>query len=345
MDVIGIVDVCQVFDLNYSGVYNPGRRGPHIQISCPLAWDGQFHNSRQDEKPSCSVTINDQGPSLARCHGASCGYRGSFLDLIRKAVSIRRIGRANKELAGLIKKIKEAESVNLPNQLELNRRRVSGAPTTLYSAKSKSIGTTIPEARLSRMDSSYHPYAESRGITEESWIRWGLLFDPRKNCVVFPVRSLNSSLVGMTGRGIDPNDPAPKKNYPGLDKSHNLYGQHLLKPEQPIIVVEGPIDCVHSDVSAEKLGAGVVATLGEGFSRAQAKIIRGMRPPAVYIFTDGDRGGEMIAAKINNALKKHVILRRMTTPLGEDPGSLSGQAIVSLFNDADKTKHKIINPA
>jgi len=338
MDVIGIVDVCQVFGLDYSGVYNPGRRGPHIQISCPLAWDGQFHKSRQDEKPSCSVTINDQGPSLARCHGASCGYRGSFLDLIRKAVSLRRTGRANKVLSKILITIKEAESVNLSNQLDLNKKRAQGAPTTLYAARNMSTGVTIPEARLSRMDSGYHPYAESRGITEESWIRWGLLFDPRKNCVVFPVRSLNSGLVGMTGRGIDPNDPAPKKNYPGLDKSHNLYGQHLLKPGHPIIIVEGPIDCVYSDVSAEKLSAGVVATLGEGFSRTQAKIVRGMRPTADYIFTDGDRGGEMIASKIKGALKKHVILKRMLTPKGEDPGSLSHQDIMSLYHEAGKIK-------
>jgi 5S rRNA maturation endonuclease (ribonuclease M5) len=337
MDVIGIVEVCQVFDLNYSRVYNPGRRGPHIQISCPLAWAGQFHTGK-DEKPSCSVTVNDQGPSLSRCHGASCGYRGSFLDLIRKAVQLRRTGRANKELAGLIKKIKEAESVDLGNLLDKNKKRAHGAPTTLYAAKSMRTGRTIPEDRLSRMDETYHAYAESRGVSVESWKRWGLLFDPRKQCVVFPVRGFNQGLVGMTGRGVDPEDRNPKKNYPGLDKGNNLFGQHLLKPDQPIVIVEGPIDCVHSDVSLSPLGVGVVATLGEGFSRVQAKIVRGFKPPAVYVFTDGDRGGETIAYKINNVLKKHVILKRMDTPRGEDPGSLSNEQIVSLFNAAGKIK-------
>lgn len=338
MDSIGIVEVCQVFGLNYSRVRQNKKRGPQMQISCPLALDRARHSSRFDEKPSCSVTVTDDGPSKAYCHAASCGFKGSFLDLIRKAVQLRRVGRSNKELADLIKAIKEAENVDLGKRMASKRRRIENVPKTLYAAAmNMKYVNTIPEARIDRMESTYHPYAEKRGITEDQWHRWGLRYDGRKRNIVFPVRSVSGALVGMAGRGID-GDAQAKKNYPGLDKASHLLGQHLLIPEQPIIVVEGPVDCVKSDAYFRELGAGVVATLGEGFSDRHGDIIRNMRPPVVYIFCDGDKAGYVIASKIANVLSKRVVLKFMKTPLGEDPGSLTREQSITLYNEAVRVK-------
>lgn len=341
MDEVGIKKVCDVFGLNYSRVKPNRKRGPQMQISCPLAADPNRHSSSFDEKPSCGVSVNGQEPSKAYCHAASCGWRGSFLDLVREAVKIRRIGRENKHLVDLIKWVKEQETYDLASMLEAKREKVSNAPKTLYAAKqSRSKAQVMPESRLAHMSREYHKYAKFRGLTEKSWDRWDMRFDPRKKAIVFPVRMSNQKLVGMTGRAVNDDDDEPKKNYPGFDKGYHLLGEVFMRPMTNIIIVEGPIDCVNVDAF---LGdrACVVATLGEGFSEDQAKLVRGMNPPKVFIFADGDKGGRMIQSKIVDALGKRVVLYSMKTPWGKDPGKLDGETIISLYENAEPVKKMI----
>lgn len=339
MDELGIIEVCTAFDLKYSRTYENARRGPQMQISCPLAFDGTFHSSTRDESPSLSVTVDPEQQSLCYCHGASCGYRGTFLNLIRKAIQIRTNGRIPADLKALLERVKELESTSLSKVMGVRKTRITAAPTTLSAAlKVKQKINPYPEDRLEAMDPTYHPYATKRGISEESWKRWGMRFDSSRACIVFPVRTMQGVLSGLVGRSIADVVESAKKNYPGLNKAENFFGAQFMTNGKPVVIVEGPIDCVNVDTFLSEK-ASVVATLGQGFSDTQSTMIRSVKPPVVYVFPDGDRGGKLIGQKIVHALSRHVILKIMRAPSGEDPGSLKGDVIKDLFENAERIKN------
>lgn len=334
MNADGITEACDILELNHSGVYTPANRGPHMQISCPLAIDDERHDG-DDHRPSCSITVSDDEPSKARCHGAKCGYRGTFLMMLEEAAVLRWSGEITDTVRALRKLLRWAREVETPspsNSLASSQRTVDARPKTLNAAMSTRKDKVLDESAIRRLDNTYHPYAAKRGITEAAWKRWGIHFDARKQCLAFPVRSLGGALVGLTGRYVR-DDVNPKShNYPGLDKSLFLMGENLLEFEKAVVIVEGPIDCVVTDEPDEDFR--VVSTLGEGFGEKHAKTLRRFHPSRVIIFTDGDSGGVLISKKIARLLAPHLPLYLVDTPKGKDPGSLSRDERLSLIADA-----------
>lgn len=329
MDVDGVLLLCDALGLRHSSVYNPPGRNPHIQISCPLADDPDRHRG-SDEKPSCSVMLDDEGPSVARCHGAACDYRGSLVNLITMAVRLRQIGRIDKELSGIISWVKKEEKLDPEVMLRRSDARVRAAPKSLSQIKpGKDV---IDESRLEGMSADLHQYAVSRGITQVIWDRWGLRFDPKQECLVFPIRNTRQGLVGMAGRDVT-GKRTKAYNYPGLRSSTYLYGEHLLRVGKPIVIVEGQIDVVKADAVLGDRCC-VVATMGAGFSDRQGRTIRGFHPPEVFIFTDGDNGGAAVCRKIARVLKPFVVLKKVEAVPGGDPGSMTEEQIEAAFVDA-----------
>jgi DNA primase len=136
----------------------------------------------------------------------------------------------------------------------------------------------------------------------------------------------------MTGRDIT-GDRSPKWfNYSGLNKSKYLFGGHLLKTGKPVILVEGPGDAlmVHQAMGGD---VGAVACMGSGLTKEHVVTIKNSCPSTVYIFADGDAAGRIMARKAVKSLKP-LSLRLVQTPFGEDPGSLSIEAIRDLIKSA-----------
>ena len=150
--------------------------------------------------------------------------------------------------------------------------------------------------------------------------------------------------------------------YMGLDKSKHLYGSQLLEPGKPIVIVEACVDAIKTwQALAGK--ACIVASLGEGFSDTHVKTISSMRPPAVYIFTDGDSAGRLMANKIAHGLHGTVMVRIMECPWGPihgykdvvlggrsirkairpavDPAILPADYINQLYDNAPVVRNKI----
>lgn len=329
MDAEGVLKLCDALDLRHSAVYTPPGRNPHMQISCPLACDPKRHRG-SDERPSCSVMLDDDGPSVARCHGANCGFRGSLVALVTLAVRLRQVGRmkGEKSLSELIRWVKQSEKLDPETLLRRSDARVREAPKVFSQVqRAKDV---IDEARLSRMSTELHPYAVGRGITLESWQRWGLRYDPAQQCVVFPVRNTKQSLVGLAGRDVT-GENTKAHNYPGLRSAHYLFGEHLLRVGKPVVIVEGQVDAVKTDaVLGDRCST--VAVMGGGFSDRQGRTIRGFHPPVVYVFTDGDAGGDTLARKITRVLSPFVVIKRLQAERGSDPGAMTGAAIEAAFS-------------
>lgn len=355
MDEEGIVEVCEALGLNYGRSY-PGSDtwGPHISVSCPLA--PSTHNDRFDQNLSCSIQINEDGSSGARCFSGNCNFKGSLQRLIRLAVEIRcekdERGFSKpppQELEDLYKRVVAIEKVSLTARHDKALKQIKEMAEKRKAAiEDRDV---LPESHFDSFAGTVPKYAIERGLSLATCRRWGLGYDQELKYLVFPVRRRDGNLVGMVGRSVVKGVKRRHHNYVGLDKARHLFGAQLLRVGSPVIVVEGCIDAAKVDQTL--LGeACVVASLGEGFSKHHAKTIRDVSPPCVYIFTDGDAAGRAMAAKIAYALHGLVSMKIMECPWGPlrddgsrcgvDPGDLPTEVIRHLFDNAQPIMGKKI---
>lgn len=350
MDESGIIAVCEGLGLDFGRPY-PGSStwGPHISISCPLA--PATHGDPFDSNTSCSVQINPAGPSGARCFSGNCNYKGSLLRLIRSAVRIRG---ENPELKKILDAVRAVEEVTIEGALKIDRARIEAQAEMMAHAEARrrmiQDRDVIPEETFESFWGKIPQYAQKRGISISSARRWGLGYDEDLKYLVFPVRRRDNKLVGLVGRSVLKEPLRRHHNYVGLDKAKHLFGAQLLEHGKPIVVVEGCTDAIRVDQAL--LGdACVVASLGEGFSQNHAKTIQAMRPPWVYIFTDGDAAGRAMGSKIHYALNGLVPLKLMECPWGPfkedgtrkkvDPAELPVEFVQHLFRTAKIIRDRV----
>lgn len=356
MDVLGIIEVCDALGLKYGRPRETAFRGPQISISCPLApWR---HSDAADHNSGCSISINDEGPSLAKCFSGSCGFKGSFYELVLRAVNKRT--PPPPELLELISRVAEAERIDLEGTfhrasnvvdgmgiVNLGERRVeqerivTGVTMRILAFGQSAERDILEEVVLDQFERSVPQYVLDRGIKWETARRWELRYDRRLWRVVFPVRRMDGRLVGMTGRIVPSHDkpddhghePTKYHNYSGLNKVRYLYGAHFFKRHQPIVICEGPFDVMKTDQALAGRAA-VCASLGEGFSNEHRRTISAVEPSKVLIFTDDDLAGRVSAEKIVAQLDATAPAFLMTAHGGKDPGAMTDEAIVDAFERA-----------
>lgn len=325
-----LYDVCDAFGLRTGLVYSGSSKwGPHVSISCPLAQKN--HGDPHDWNCSCSVSISDDEPSLARCFSFNCQYKGSFYRMLDECSDSK--GRPY-DLEAVLEKIAPTEKFTLESSAARSKKLFDAAVERDRRPQIRSIDRDLmPEGRFQRYAGSVPKYAlKDRGLTIPTCKYWDLGHDQERKCLVFPVRRFDGKLVGMTGRHYKwPDAPTKYHNYAGLNKSRYLYGEHLLKREEPIIVVEGQIDAV---LTWQNLQIPTVAILGEGFGQDHARTIAAFEPPVVYLFPDNDAAGWMAAEKVEYQLRGRVPIKLMLPPQDMDPGDLSQRQAEEALNSA-----------
>jgi hypothetical protein len=231
MNESGVYDVCDAFGLR-SGSPHGGSRGEQISIACPLAHTR--HSDPTDYNLSCSVSISDDKPSLAKCFSFNCGFKGSFYRMLEEAVRIR--GNPS-ELIEFLKKIAPTEKFTLESSLARSRQRheeiVERNRRPVIHEKDQDV---LPESRLLRFRTGVPKYAINRGLTIETCKTWHLGYDKQRKRLVFPIRRYDGKLVGLSGRDITDQAETKYHNYAGLDKSRYLFGEHMLESGQAIII-------------------------------------------------------------------------------------------------------------
>tara|TARA_R110000824_G_scaffold105420_3_gene249505 strand:- start:925 stop:1953 length:1029 start_codon:yes stop_codon:yes gene_type:complete len=330
MDFDGLAKVCETLDLDFSREYGEGsRRGAHISIACPLAL--KTHSDPKDDNLSCSVKLDPDGPSVAKCHSITCGFEGSLIRLVEEATAMRPRNRAYIKLLTWLDKHEKVDVSAKCVRILTRIRKKDTKRAAVYSREKTNERDVLTETKLSRFNPAFESYAEGRGITENGAKAWGLTYDAKRSRLVFPVRRGDGKLVGMTGRDVTGEKNPKWFNYSGLNKARYLFGGWLMKPELPVILTEGPIDAVRVWQALE--GVNAVACMGSGLSKEHALTIKNMRPTMVYLFPDGDAAGKAMAQKAAKMLKP-LVMRLMKTPKGEDPASLKPAAVKALMAEA-----------
>ena len=348
MNEDGIVRICVALDLKFSRAYaGTVTWGSNMSIACPLAVN--THGDPYDDNMSCSIKVVDDGPSAAKCWSGNCKFKGSLLKLVRTAVSIRG------NTPELLKLLKDVESVEALTMGARHNRTAKAIDKVWTPTPSNFDRSTIPERFFTPFANKIPQYALDRGITVETAKAWGLGYDKKDGFLVFPVRRRDSKLIGLVGRAVSDRAKRRHHNYMGLDKAKHLFGEHMLEVGKPVVIVEACIDGLNTWQALEKKAC-VVASLGEGFSDKHAKTISAMRPPFVYIFTDGDGAGRLMGSKIAYALHGLVTVKIMECPWGVitrytndgkairekiDPSVLPYSHIRKLYKDAPIVKKRI----
>jgi len=336
VDENGIIEVCDTFSLRSSQGYSGSTKwGPHLSISCPLAIKN--HNDPDDYNLSCSVSATADAPSLVRCFSFNCAFKGSFYNMLYQAT----VARGNPpHLVALLQKIEPTEKFTLTSSFARNEKanisQVEAMKPAILPARDLDV---LPEGRMERFAGSVPKYALSRGISIESCKAWGLGHDQQYKRLVFPVRRYDGKLIGLSGRDYTGEARSKYHNYAGLDKSRFLFGEHFLKKDQPIIIVEGQIDAI---ITWQTLQLPTVAILGEGFSQIHAKTIGAFTPPVIYLFPDNDPPGRLGAEKVEYILHGRAPMKLMVPPLDMDPGDMSTDQIKKAFAQAKSIQDRIV---
>lgn len=310
MNEDGIVRICAALDLKHGRAYaGTATWGSNMSIACPLAY--KRHSDPYDDNMSCSIKVVDDGPSECKCWSGNCRFKGKLVDLVKTAVSMR--GNPP-HLMAMLKEVEETESLTgKARNLRAKKKIDAQYEHSTINPRDRDV---IGEEVFAPFAGSIPQYAIDRGITVETAKAWGLGYDKEGGFLVFPVRRTDGKLVGMVGRACSEKAKRRHHNYMGLDKSKHLFGAHMLQSGKPTVIVESCIDTLNTWQALLDEQANVVATLGEGFSDNHVRTITSFRPPFVYIFTDGDQAGRLMANKIAYALRGSVLVKIMECPWG-----------------------------
>ena len=174
--------------------------------------------------------------------------------------------------------------------------------------------------------------------------------DRFRNRIIFPVKSLNSSIFALGGRALSETTFAKYINSPETEfykKGNNLYNINSAKEftsnDDEVFIVEGYMDVVN----LHKFGIqNVVANLGTAITEKQIDLIwRFFKNPIICL--DGDRSGQKAALRAAERLfplmKPDFNIYFITLPENLDPDAYINQKGKESFLKFTKSKMEIQN--
>lgn len=223
-----------------------------------------------------------------------CGSKYNWRALVSQLAKIP-IGRSHEFLFG----VGAGDFVDLPLDPDLFSRPVKDEPE-----KDTPIQMGMDFFPVEYSEEGLQ-YLVSRGMDEPSLIfDYDIRFHQAMNAVVFPVRK-DGVLYGWQARKIAPKEGELRLiSSSQFNKSHFLLNWDRAVKNKRIVLVEGPFDCVHVDVSE----FGAVASLGKGVSLDQMQLILSAPAQEIYLGLDPDASREFYEIVNRLGLQKKCFL-------------------------------------
>ena len=167
------------------------------------------------------------------------------------------------------------------------------------------------------------------------------LYDMFRERIIFPIRSINGSVIAFGGRAMDNSMPKyiNSPETPVFKKSETLYGMHTgkdaIRDKGSVIIVEGYMDVI---ICYQYGFQNVVAPLGTSLTSGHLQKLRKLTNEAFVVF-DGDAAG-INAAKRSIPLlcQNNFKAKLLLLPESEDPDSYlsknSSEAFSALLGKA-----------
>lgn len=272
-----------------------------VTMSCPFA--SKRHKNGRDKHPSFGISIGDV--SFYNCF--ACGISGEIKRLPYALTQI--LGENHMHLMDII----------LENQ----------GFNTMPQEKMKSYIKPIPESFLNKNFSKM--LFTWKYITPQMAERHGILYDRKRDMIVFTIYDRHLNLISIKGRGrVDRVFYTYKNEFP--DNSNFKfkgiwYGiNDKLNNQKPLFIVEGERDrLLLKEAGVEN----VWASFGAATSFRQREVLKKVRTNGIVLFTDNDKAGRLAKKQLAKELCGLHKVYEVSDYLGhKDPASLCEQKMV-----------------
>lgn len=296
-----------------------------VMMCCP------FH---KEKTPSFSYHLNKK---FFYCFG--CAAKGDVIDYVYRRLNLRNLreaidflitftGHDPKEKLTVDNKLNYKKQINTFNK---------------YNKRKENLFTYFTEEQITNMVQFRPDFFEKDGFAKEVLDEFGVGFDFSEKRLVVPIRDENGVLVGATGRTILNKEEMsilgiPKwRHYKGSNINENLFNINKAisaskNADGSIILVEGPKDVMWLHQQGFK---NTIALLSNNLTQVQKGLLL-KNFLAVYIFLDGDSGGENGKSSILNKIKGYFNIYDVKTPSGKDPDNMTKEEIEDAIKNAKK---------
>lgn len=273
----------------------------NARITCPI------HKGGHENTPSCDVLLEDKGDIPAGTVSCfACGYRASFVKFVGDCLEIPYRQAAEWVLS--ISKYSLLEDIRDVPEVSLNDKK-------------KDNYDLLPKVTLNELKSYdyIHPYMFKRHLTDELIEKFEVGFDPKTDCLTFPVY-VNGTCLFVAKRSVKskrfimPKDLHPKPIY-GLDYI----------TEEDVYVCESILNAL----IVWKYGKQAVALLGTG-SNEQIEMLNNSGIRHFILALDGDESGRNGTKRLINGLSNSIVTVLHTPTDGRDINDLTEEEFNSL---------------
>lgn len=281
--VTPLIDILQVVR-KYNPTYLNTLKvtGNDIMCTCP------FHGHHVEQHPSCGINIDPTSPLYGTYHCFACDSVGSFYHLVAECFG-KNDAWAKQWLIDNFGEVGSQPTINLP-PIEI---------------KSRNRKPTLDESILKTFE-NFHPYMIQRKLNQDIVNKFEVKYDPKTNCLVFPVRDADGKLVMLTRRSV-----VDKTFIIDKEKEKPVYLlYYILKNKiQEFMICESQIDAL----TAFSYGMPCCATMGQP-SDKQIESINKSGVRILYTMFDNDDWGRKFTETVNRKLKKDIIVINVTIP-------------------------------
>jgi len=282
------------------------RKGDNYSVTCP------HHKGGMESHPSCQIYCGDS-PDVEYGHMYcfTCGEQGPLYHFV--GLCFDQDDEFGKEwLLDRFGSILSDRELNL-TEIELPKSRTKDL-----------VDGTVLEGMQ-----KWHPYLQKRRLSRDVCERFGVRYDPKSECIVFPVWDEDGDLVMMTRRSVN-----SKMFLIDADKEKPiyLYNEAIKANKAPTMVVESQINAL----TAWGWGIPTVALFGTGTSHQYELLNKG--PLRSYLLClDGDDAGRKGIRRFLKNIRKDVFVDVVVMPDGKDVNDMTYDEFSSLeVIDADE---------
>lgn len=264
-----------------------------IRVTCPS------HAGGHEEHPSCGVYCGDGETEYGFMHCFTCGESGHLWHFVAQCFDssddfgkewlVSNFGHKN-DFENI-----ELEEIVLPTR----------SSTKEY----------LDESILDTFQ-SWHPYMETRKLSKKVCELFKIKYDPKTECIVFPVYDENNKLWMLTRRSVK-----NKHFYIDKDKEKPVYLINYIRDKgiKEVTVVESQINAL----TCMSWGIPAVATFGCNITPKQIDILNKSGLKHIYICYDGDAAGKKGTKKLIEKLNKDILVDVIVMDQGKDVNDIS----------------------
>lgn len=283
-------------------------RHNEIRCTCP------FHKRGMEENPSCNIYTGEDKEDLktGQFHCFTCGAKGYF-DYFVAGCFDEKIEFGREWLCERYGDTFVVKDLNLP-PIDLNMINNKNTDNKFNSQ--------LTENMLNEFQ-SWHPYLETRKLTKEVCEKFEIKYDPKTQCIVFPVRDEKGKLKLLTRRSVN-----SKKFIIDKDIDKPVYLLHYLIKNN---IKEAYVcESQFNSLTLWTHGLPGIALFGTGTTN-QYKILNNSPIRTYHLLFDGDDAGDKAIDRFLQNIRKDVIVNIYHLPRGKDVNDLSYEELEALI--------------